>query len=337
MARRDGPSPGACHNGVRAANSRCAGLDTTYLSDTVIRDQTVFVLGAGASVGYGLPLGGELVSVVTDALSPRGFLRQPMLGLYSESDVDEFIARLKGVRLDSIDAFLEGNTDRFQEIGKAAIAASILHQESLSAGRLAAGREKGSIEDDWLTYVWKHMKAACPTADSFSSNNVTFVTFNYDRLVEYFFTEVLRNAYDLSLNDARALRAIAAPVLHLHGSIEDKRFGAPPQSFDKDTLQTLGKGIRIVHDAPSEQVFQRAYKKLQVADRVCLLGFGYHETNITNLNFPLWSNRLELVGSVFGLRRAEIALARERIGTHFEPGDPEHRCEEFLGSSFALR
>lgn len=93
----------------------------------MVRKPTVFVLGAGASVEYGLPMGTHLIKDIVDGLTQTGFLRSALVeACYRENDIDEFRQKLVGSQLTSIDAFLEGNDENYQDIGKSSIAGAIL-------------------------------------------------------------------------------------------------------------------------------------------------------------------------------------------------------------------
>ena len=86
----------------------------------MIQSPTVFILGAGASVEYGLPLGAGLITQIVDALKARlGVLRQALVNAQmSQADLENFASHLAGADLTSIDAFLEKNTQEFVQIGE---------------------------------------------------------------------------------------------------------------------------------------------------------------------------------------------------------------------------
>jgi len=159
----------------------------------MIRTPTVFVLGAGASAEYGLPLGSDLVQLIVDAVGETGVLRKPLsiCGVL-ESKLEIFAEKLHRANLVSIDAFLEKNSPEFVGIGKLCIGLSILFREQDAKRKLL----ESPPSDHWLKYVWNIMRAETNAA-SFSENKVIFVTFNYDRLVEHYFDGVLTHAFHL--------------------------------------------------------------------------------------------------------------------------------------------
>jgi hypothetical protein len=89
----------------------------------MIRTPTVFVLGAGASAEYGLPLGSALIQLIVDALGETGTLRKPLsIAGVLEGKMEIFADKLHLANLTSIDAFLENNSPEFVELGSFASA-----------------------------------------------------------------------------------------------------------------------------------------------------------------------------------------------------------------------
>ena len=90
----------------------------------MIKQSTVFVLGAGASQPYGFPLGAALVDQVGAEIidSREGLLQRLADGMaFSPGECLEFAQALRDARPYLIDAFLEMRSD-YRDIGKAAIA-----------------------------------------------------------------------------------------------------------------------------------------------------------------------------------------------------------------------
>jgi hypothetical protein len=295
----------------------------------VIRRSTVFVVGAGASADYGLPLGPALVRLIVDGLGETGVLRQSLLEAeFALGDLETFADRLTRSDLTSIDAFLEGNVAQFTEIGKAVIASAILFCEQNPRERLF----KESPNDHWLRYLWNGMKSETD-AENFSRNRVSFVTFNYDRLIEYYFDTVLEHTFNLGRDDALKLRKDSMRIVHLHGCIAGRDFGVYTHPLAGDVVKHISRGIRVVHDQipQGDPVFEMAYDLLREAERVCFLGFGYHPVNLTRLQLQsLDYNRTQLLGTAYGLGGAEVEMAKTRVGRSFTTGARNEKIEEFL-------
>ncbi len=187
----------------------------------MIRSQTVFVLGAGASQAYRFPDGESLVRLAIDFTETEG-----MPGKVAELQalgIDE--ARAQGFRdqlakslVESIDAFLETRQE-FLDIGKRVIARLLmpLEQPDYLPAR----------EDDWYAYLLNRMIKGSP--DDFRANRLSVVTFNFDRSFEWALFTTLQARYGLSDDEAGDL-ASSVKVIHVHGDLgqPSRRPGGPP-------------------------------------------------------------------------------------------------------------
>lgn len=170
----------------------------------MIRRQTVFVLGAGASYPYGFPTGEGLVNEV---ISLAGLDRTLDAFLYNgcvDLDVKRFARDLADSDSPSVDSFLEHQPD-FLRIGKLAICLSLIPKErddSLSRAYRQDASTRGRMA--WYQYLWNEM--ASPKGE-FGRNCVSFVTLNYDRSLErYFFLRLkAQHQYD---NDEECLKEL---------------------------------------------------------------------------------------------------------------------------------
>src|SRR5690348_6737944 len=100
---------------------------------------------------------------------PHGNLTVELLRAgFNEQELNEFFRKLRASDSLSIDTFLEGNDyNRFQAIGKAAIALTILRAERDSVrGETWPGRNVPA--DHWLRYVWNLMRSGCVVAEDFT-------------------------------------------------------------------------------------------------------------------------------------------------------------------------
>src|SRR5438445_5956235 len=100
----------------------------------MITQQTVLVLGAGASKPFGFPSGKELLERITRQICghkpDQSTLGEALLAFgASELDVAQFGSALHHSQRNSVDAFLEFRPE-FLNVGKAAIIASLIPYES---------------------------------------------------------------------------------------------------------------------------------------------------------------------------------------------------------------
>jgi hypothetical protein len=191
----------------------------------LITKKTVFVLGAGASEPYGLPVGRALYQSVLDHCAVRGSGRAHILETtpFTERHIAEFLGELKYFGLASVDAFLEKQPD-FLEVGKAAIASRLIVKENSD--------ELWAVKDsNWMMYLYGFMFA--DTIEQFADNKISFITFNYDRSLEHFLSISLSKTYRRSVKECAAVFD-RIPIIHLHG-----RLGALPLARPE-----IGKAVR---------------------------------------------------------------------------------------------
>ena len=267
----------------------------------MIEEPTVFVLGAGASVPFGFPVGSKLLTHVVGELgqsSTIDFLHSHCN--FIVSDITDFREALKNSGQMSVDAFLE-HRDDFLDIGKASIAFALMRYEL----RDMLFRE---AEGNWLKYLFGKMNSSF---ENFGKNRVSFLTFNYDRTVEEFLSTSLSNSYGKSPDECLT-QLSEIPIIHLHGSIGNLPWqGGNSRSFEPvinpDTLDVARKGIKIIHEATTDgrdKDFERGLNLLQNAKRVLFLGFGYNSLNMERLG--IIGVGITAIGTGVGLTAAEI-------------------------------
>lgn len=146
----------------------------------MIKKKTTFVLGAGASWPYGLPLGKELIKDIVEIVRSRKlvFLH---FG-YKEDLINSFIADLDISNPQSIDIFLTEIED-YKDLGRFAIYLAI-NQKEIQKSLMEDQKKKGGI------YELIYYKLTDECVD-IRENDVAFVSFNYDRSLEqYLFTRL---------------------------------------------------------------------------------------------------------------------------------------------------
>ncbi len=325
----------------------------------MITKQTVFILGAGASQPFNLPLGRELLMKVSDSLkympqqesyvaNPNPYSGTPRHQLRNIDDdslsrnqlfqyllnndqkrqfIEAFQKNLIRSEINSVDAFLEFRSN-YTEIGKIAIAYNLLKLES----------EKNLFENtDWYKYVWNKM---ITEFDLIAQNKVAFITYNYDRTLEYYFVKTMSALYGKSeIECYTKLRSI--PIIHLHGKLGELPYNGQTtdipfgdQLTDLTKLQTISKSIKIIHeDTEKNEEFLSARELLSKADKVCMLGFGFHQKNIDRLQ--LNKLKIKIQASGFGLAASDKNTIM-RNNPHIVIGHPAYKCKDFLENEFEI-
>ena len=142
----------------------------------VIKSRTVFIVGAGGSVPFKFPTGRALLRERKDQNAE--VIRGVCAAQISEEEARALHTALRQSEDNSIDALLEYRPD-LERPGKLLIAASLLGKEQDCINTTAR-------DNDWVQYLLSLMSEGAHSVDDFATGNpVTFVTYNYDRLIEY--------------------------------------------------------------------------------------------------------------------------------------------------------
>jgi hypothetical protein len=275
---------------------------------------TVFVVGAGASIPFGFPSGLSLLREAK-ALRPDDITKKTNR-ILNPQQVEELSSVLRDCQEESIDAMLEQQEPILQAAGKRIIAQSILRAEFSSRGGNA--RDGG----DWFQYLFSRMAEGVSALDAFiSKNDVTFITYNYDRLIEYKLMAGLRAKF--KANDD-LWPTITDKIIHLHGSLgtlfkstDYVPFGAihrtrPSAVLDaaiNEYLVVCERTIKIVHEPkPDGESFDKARAALRRAHAVFFLGFGFGRTNVDRLDFQCIKKDAAICYTRKGMTEQELRL-----------------------------
>lgn len=288
----------------------------------MIAHETVFILGAGASQPYNYPTGPELKEQIETELLDNGhmYIALEALGFDGE-EIDLFARDLKMSGKYSIDAFLENRPDLLN-IGRHSILLGLLGCED-EIDLFSAKR--GS---DWYKALFNEM---CQKFDDFSKNKISFVTFNYDRSLEYYFYYSLMSNFGKQVGEDAIVKAISTiPIIHLHGNLGDahwidggRKYDGKSRKFElssasADDFLTLSKKIEIVSGADeSNQHFQKARNFIAGAKRVAFYGFGFGGANLRRLGIRWNDEGCEYfsthVGMANKLRAELLRVSNKRL------------------------
>ncbi len=288
----------------------------------MITRPTVLILGAGASCPFDLPSGKELFDSICTELKMPELSDIGMLLIscgYRSHDLTEFAECLLHSGLSSIDRFLEHQEAGWVELGKHAIAASLLPREKPDL------LFRDTVHNpNWLKTLFRCINGP---VDTFEQNELTVITYNYDRSVEQFLFTSLKSIYNL--DDAHCASAIQKiPVIHLHGLLSPI-IGKPGtivgygEEISTLRVQGCARNIRIIHESiEGIAEFDQAHKAIQDAEIIAFLGFGYNKTNLVRLLSPNIrpGRRPDVFASVCGFGAAEIQAIKSYLDRYFGTG-----------------
>jgi len=181
----------------------------------MIEKETVLILGAGASKTFGFPIGKDLKDEIYLTLKNRS---NKVLNEFTTSDeLRSFVDRLKYSPEESIDEFLEHeNDENIIEFGKKAIAAILLpyeKEETLFNNFITTGEKNNKF--NWYQYSWNQMNTSF---DDFEKN-LSIITFNYDRSLEYYLFTVLKKKFPGKNEEDYKNKLKSIPIIHIYGKL----------------------------------------------------------------------------------------------------------------------
>lgn len=257
----------------------------------------------------------------------------------------------------SIDNFLHTHADDplIVEVGKLGIAACIMEAESSSY--IAVKRDEHQISFGTRPDVWHNTfcKMLCEGVQKTKLDNlfdnVSFITFNYDRCIEHYISNWLASYMQIRTEEAQALTG-QLTIIHPYGqigrlpwqrnSLTSVPFGA---AVDGRNLPRIASHIKtFTEQVEQETVIDRVQKVLSDAEQVIFLGFSYGAMNLELLHISEPGPFKTVRGTAFGMSQPNMqAIIHElatncfciksdsRFGTHSFDGVT---CNDLLNSYY---
>lgn len=278
----------------------------------MITDKTVLILGAGASRPYGYPLMDDLRDDIIDNFEGQyvQYIRkhEESVGRPEDSSMTNDITNIAGARARAfikkfngshliIDEFLAEDANKdFREIGKIAIASSIVAYENNSKFRGETLKEQG----DWYTSFYRQLFRTLPPDQKHQiwDHKFSVVTFNYDRSFEYFLSNSLLNTFR-SHTDLIQEKLNEIDIVHVYGQLlklpwqYDKPWEKDPGYYDYKNIERFeeidrcAKNIDIMYSTRQDSLrVKKAQELISNAKRLIFLGFGFDNFNMETLGFP---------------------------------------------------
>lgn len=323
----------------------------------MLAKKTVFIVGAGASVELGLPIGEGLKPKIIEALaaSPNNAQRSfaseaveaAVMSYVNENDYGErqqAYERMKAAAIIirkalpfalSIDQFLDSRRDQPEVVrmGKIGIAAAILVAERDSS---LGGKSTGAISEGataWNSALessgvksW-HMKlvqliTAGKSRDQIAEalEEIAFIVFNYDRCLEQYIYRALWMYYNDEFGDVNDVIK-KLNVIHPYGQVGYLHWQSTvPVVAYGDTDGDLRKiADSILTFTQSEQcgVADEVKSLIERAETVAIMGFGFLPQNVSLLKARCRSHLRRVFYTTKGVSVTDAELVSEDLEAIF--------------------
>lgn len=280
-------------------------------------ENTVFIIGAGASKEANLPTGDELKGTISKLLDIRfkdGYhqssgdttiptalrlLAQTPGQHHGNVDINPYLHEAWLIRdalplAISIDNFIDAHryNDKIAVCGKLAIVCSILNAERKSHLYIDERNDSyinlSRLNETWFLSFFKLLTENCQKSQLTERiKSLTLIVFNYDRCIEHFIYYALQKYYKLSaIESAELVNSIN--IYHPYGNVGNLpwgnsngaiKFGADLQA---DQLWELSQKIKTFTEGtdPEASEIIAIRKHMSLANKVVFLGFAFHKLNM---------------------------------------------------------
>jgi hypothetical protein len=335
----------------------------------MFHSDTLFVIGAGAGDEVHMPLGTDLLSQVASLLDIRyesgihqvsgsSNISQALRNYAhynsngQDRDINPYLHSAWNVResaqlAKSIDDVLFRLSDdkKATLCGKLAIAECIFHSERNSWLYLQPPHKDpnekldyGRLRGTWFAAL---LDMLCQNISKTNLknifNNVSVISFNYDRCLKHFMRYGISSSYNIDIGDAGEL-AKKLKIIYPYGGIaglefEDQmglHFGA---EVNADRLIEIAGRLRTyTEQAQDDNLVGLISHEVAKARKIVFLGFGYHPQNIEILRCSEFDRPKTVYGTALRVSDADITVVKAQIneaikckpqfdGHHFFFGD----------------
>jgi hypothetical protein len=329
-------------------------------------EKTVFVLGAGASVEFGLPTGDSLKELISKLLSlhyEAGMLTRgdeliaDVLRRAAGKGYDGNGLRRAALRISealplafSIDNYLHNHNNDPATVlcGKLAIVRAMLRAERQS--KLFVKNNSTipfqQCADTWAARLVRLLTEQCPLDDLAQRlASTTFIIFNYDRCLEFFLNHAFAVSYGISEQESASI-VRAMNIYHPYGTVGnlewlDNRegeiigYGGEPSS---QQLFNLAQGIKTFTEGtdPSASHILGIRDAVSKAKRFVFLGYAYHPQNMDLLlgTTPKSTTTRMVHGTAYNMSRSDTDIVQMKLDASlFAPSaviDNEATCAQLF-------
>lgn len=276
--------------------------------------KNVIIVGAGASKEFGLPTGNELkdqIAKISDIrfddwgsklVSGDHRLVQTLRQMVNEEDgrpgnINPLLHEAWRIRdnmhlAPSIDNFLDthNTNENLVRFGKLAIVCAILKAEQKSILYINDQSDPDSLNmrnatNTWLGKFFTILVAQRDIASFVNAlENITFISFNYDRCIQQFLTVAAKQYFNLGNEELEAVYN-ALNIIYPYGTVgEFQEVGNGRNSFGKEVfghdLITRSESIKTFTEGVDAGVKEKISTAFTQANLVMFMGFGFLRLNM---------------------------------------------------------
>lgn len=326
----------------------------------MFRAKTVFVLGAGASAEVGLPVGDKLLENICNLLEfhfdfgalKKGdhlFLEALKVSLETKMDSQKSAEELNSylragrqisassVQAISIDNIVDAlEDDAIEMMAKIGIVRAI-HLAEKSSKFFEAKKDNNTgidlrkFGETWYSHL---TKIICENRKSTEIEqvfeNLSFVSFNYDRCLEHYLPKSIANYYGVA--EATVQETVQSLRVHrpygIAGKLPWQTLPAAASNFgggDAAELSHAASEIRTFTQGMGDAQKQKAmHSDLMDADRIVFLGSAFHRQNLELLKIP-GNQDVEVLATSSGVSDSDQRIVKNELAYIF--GIPSKRVD----------
>ena len=315
----------------------------------MFRAKTVLVIGAGASVEVGLPMGSELLKQIVQlthitfdhnrqTTGDRSILEALKLCLNEGNEVTRINEHLRAgwqlaesaTQALSIDNVIDALEDpQIELVGKLGIVRAILKAEAASPAFKIIDNTPDAIDLSKFKDTWYSSLTKLLTENIRKSNidiifdNIEIVNFNYDRCLEHYLPISLASYYGLA--PAAIREVMQGLTVHrpygVAGRLPWQKGDAPSVRFGEGSPQQLADvahQVRTFTERVQEGDELAAMRATMAgADRVVFLGFAFHRQNVELLAQKM-QDHSELLATAYQISKSDKSVIEGELGKAFK-------------------
>ena len=282
-----------------------------------------FIIGAGASVDYGLPTGAQLRNNIIESTSSVDEIKQYSFEDFDEQRYNNFCRKFQESGISSIDKFLNTNPHFIYE-GKIAITLLIKKIELQCITNIYV-----NSDTNWILYLYNRMTANISTPDNIDElkdHGFYFCTFNYDRILDFALSNFIYNSFS-EVSDVKNIMAenghqglldsFNIDIDHVYGQIGSLSENLINQDIKKSSPNRYFNQIKLINERAID--IKPIFDKLFTCERIYLLGYGFNEENNRLLMFNKLFPKIKSYATGIGLMPEECERIRTNYPVNFEP------------------